>query len=238
LSTRPDVQLLGVPWVSFVLDPLLLDAATHPMYSGEPERWDPSVGPGRLAYPVRIEGLRLHGPRPDGQVEVRLVRVPGEARSLSFEVQLVGWCSYRWHEVLVPGGPVLGQPAAVRRRFLWDRQGDERVGVGRPLAGRGWQVRAGDLVEPLAGTLAALYGVPGPVQIAVKELVRQEVRTALGVEVHPLDIELVEIRPGDFVVTAVASLRADQYTAVLHPTRFVVGVEREGPVNEVRVRGG
>jgi 3-hydroxymyristoyl/3-hydroxydecanoyl-(acyl carrier protein) dehydratase len=236
LLTRPDEQLLGIPGVDFELDPLLLDSATHPMGSGEPERWRPEVGPGRLAYPVRIEGLRLHGPRPDGQIEVRLALLPGPPRSLSFEVQLAGWCSYRWHEVLVPGGPVLGQPAAVRRRFLWDRQGEPRVRVGRPLAPRGWQVRAGDLVEPLAGTLEALYGAAGPVQIAVKELVREEVRTALGVQLHPLDIELVELRPGRFIVTALASLRADQYVAVLHPTRFVVGVEREGPVNEVRVR--
>jgi 3-oxoacyl-(acyl-carrier-protein) synthase/3-hydroxymyristoyl/3-hydroxydecanoyl-(acyl carrier protein) dehydratase len=238
LQTRPDAQLLGVPGVSFELDPLLLDAATHPMCSGEPERWVAGLGPGRLAYPVRIEGLRLHGPRPDGEVEVRLALLPGEPRSLGFAVQLAGaagpWCSYRWHEVLVPGGPVLGQPAAVRRRFLWDRQGDPRVTIGRSLPGRGWQVRAGDLVEPLAGTLDGLYGARGPAQIAAKELVREEVRAALGVEVHPLDIELVELRPGWLLVTELASLRADQYVALLHPTRFAVRVEREGPVTEVR----
>src|SRR6185503_11489674 len=100
----------------FVLDPVLLDNATHPMTSAEPERWVPGLAPGRLAYPILVEDLRLFGPRPTGEVACVVHLVSGTDRRLVFDVTLAAagatWCTYRWTEVLVPAGTILGRPAA------------------------------------------------------------------------------------------------------------------------------
>ncbi|MCB9695512.1 MAG: hypothetical protein H6738_01850 [Alphaproteobacteria bacterium] len=227
LRTRDDAELLGADGLpAFVLDPLLLDAATHPMMSGSPERWLPSLPTGRLAYPIGVQDLRITGPRPVGEVPCAVVLVEATARRLAFDVTIGEWCRYRWVETLVPGGPLLGQPPDVRRSFLWDRQDKADVVIGRPAGERGWEVRRGDVVEPIPGTLAALYGAPAdrPLEaLAAWEAARRWLRDH-GHGVHPRELALTPLRPGVWVVVEAPTLDAPTYVALLHPTRVTLRV--------------
>lgn len=244
LATRPDAELLGID-AAFALDPLLLDAATHPMCSGEPERWVPGLPPGHLAYPIAARDLRFFGPRPSGRVQVAVRLAHGDRKTLAFDVTLTGpegpWCAYRWTEAVVPAGPFLGQPPAVRRQFLWDRA-PAPVHVGRPTA-RGWSVEAADLVEPLPGTLAGIAcsapeladraASADPVawdrdRLAAKEAVRAWLVDRLGRDVHPSRLTLAALRPDRFVVVDAPDLTAAEYIDHLGPTRFALSRVAEG----------
>jgi 3-oxoacyl-(acyl-carrier-protein) synthase/3-hydroxymyristoyl/3-hydroxydecanoyl-(acyl carrier protein) dehydratase len=245
LTTRDDGAALGASG-RFVLDPVLLDNATHPMRSDEPERWVVGLPPGRLAYPVLLEDLRLHGPRPQGEVRCVITLVSGTDRKLVFDVALhvgdVPWCTFRWTEAVVAAGVILGHPAAERRRFSWDREDVPSVTVGRPTEA-GWEVRAGDLLEPLPGTTAAAVVSPGELaerataadpaawdrgRIAAHEAVRHWLRSHHGVGVHPATVEIVELRAGVCVITDSSSLTATELTRWLHPTVVWVRVTDDG----------
>jgi hypothetical protein len=174
-------------------------------------------------------------------VDCAVVRVD-DPKHLVFDVVVRGWARWRWREIVVPGGPLLGLPADVRRAVLWDGEGRADVVVGRRTEA-GWEVRAGDVVEPLPGTLVALYGGDARTDralayLAVKELVRERLRTGLGREVHPRGIELMELRPDLWLVTAVPALRADEYVAHLHPTRFTVETASRDGACEAVAGGG
>jgi hypothetical protein len=242
--TRADNDLLPPGSPAFELDPRLLDVATHPMLSGSPERGVPGLDPGKLAYPVRAEALRLYGPRPSGQVGCRLDRVSADPHALVFDVRLEGahgvWATFRWTEALVEGGPLLGLPAALRYPFCWRREPVESLRVGSPHGDR-WRVRRADLVEPIRGTLVGLLCTATEVEawrasvdrdafaverIAAKEAVRSWLRARLGRDVHPRDLQLCTMRPDLAVVTEAASLTAQEFADHVGPTRFDVHLGR------------
>jgi hypothetical protein len=235
-ATRPDTELLGGDLPAFVLDPLLLDTATHPMMSAEPERWAP-VGAGRLAYPVRASNLRFFGPRPTGEVRCTLVALPPTPAGIAFDVHLAGptapWAAFRWEEAVVPAGPLLARTPAIRRAFLWDRRGVDAVRVGRADGDR-WVVRPADLVEPLPGTIAAVYGTSEEraavgdqrlAWLAAKEACRTWLRPRIGRDAHPADFVLVPLRPGRWVCLEAPGLSCGELAAHLHPTRIAVWSE-------------
>lgn len=243
-ATRPDEDLLGAPG-RFVLDPLLLDTATHPMCSSQPERWVPGLEPGHLAYPVHASDMRFFGPRPQGQVRATLRLVEGTERALTFDVHLAGpdgpWCAFRWTEAIVQAGPLLGWPAPIRRAFLWDHQPVPEVRVGRPVSG-GWEVRREDRIEPLPGTLAGLTCAPCELEeraasedvptwdlarLAAKEAARSWLRERLGRDVHPRHLVLHALRPDRLILIEAPTLTASELIDHLGPTRFVVTVQTD-----------
>ncbi len=235
--TRPDADLLGLD-ARFALDPLLLDTATHPMMSGQTERWAGDGARGKIAYPVACDDLRFHGERPTGEIDARLALVEATTERLVFDVLLSSnagpWASFRWTEALVDGGPVLGLPAATRRPFCWEHEPDATVRIGRPQDLR-WRVDRRDVIEPLPGTLLRLYGVAenlargadeaGAARVlAAKEATRQRLIDRIGRDVHPSSLHLLDLRPDRFVVTEATTLTAQEYVDHLGPTRYVLRV--------------
>jgi hypothetical protein len=241
-ATRADSDLLPASSPPFVLDPLLLDAATHPMFSGSPELWNSAIPAGKLAYPVSCDNLRFYSDRPSGDVHAHLVLVHADAQTLVFDVTLTGstgiWTTFRWTEALVDGGPVLGGTPESIARFAKNRLAD-RVDVGQ-LTDDGWLVTAGDLVEPIEGTLVRLLGRPEEIDawqqsddrvafacalLSAKQAVRQHIRATLDRDVHPADLRLVRTRNDRFVVAHAAGLTAQEFIEVLAASRFIVTVE-------------
>ncbi|MBW2257249.1 MAG: polyketide synthase dehydratase domain-containing protein, partial [Deltaproteobacteria bacterium] len=241
IRTCADSDLLPPGSPGFVLDPLVLDAATHPMMSGLPETWNQRIPTGRLAYPVACDDLRFHGPRPGGEVACRLDLVEANAERLVFDVRLSSragpWATFRWTEVLVPGGTLLGRTPEEIRVFCKERRAaDVRVGC---AAAGGWRVAPSDLVEPLAGTLARLLCTPAEVaeparsedglrwqtaRFAAKEAVRAHLRARLGRDVHAADVRIVALAPDRYAVTGVVGLTAQEQIDHLGPTRFEIKV--------------
>ncbi|MCB9673939.1 MAG: polyketide synthase dehydratase domain-containing protein [Alphaproteobacteria bacterium] len=238
--TKPDAVLNG-PGAPFVLDPLLLDTATHPMVSGEPEIWSPEIGPGHLAYPVKAEGMRFYGPRPEGAVTCRLDLVHADARTLVFDVALVGaagtWCTFRWTEALVPGGPVLGHDTPTRKAFVWDGVPVPEVAIGA-RNGEVFRVSAADLVEPIEGTLVGLFCTEAErrdyaasadrrawelKRFAAKGAVRAWLQDRVR-DVHPRDLDLLDLRDDRFIATNCPALTAQELVDALGPTRFHIEV--------------
>jgi len=241
IRLRADGDLLPPGSPGFLLDPLVLDAATHPMMSGLPETWNARIPPGKLAYPVACDDLRLHGPRPEGEVTCRLDLIEASEERLVFEVRLSSgagpWATFRWTEALVPGGTLLGRLPEEIRVFCKERRPAEvRVGRATPT---GWEVAPSDLVEPLPGTLVRLLCTPAEVaepsrqqggigwqtaRFAAKEAVRTHVRERLGRDVHPASVRVVPLDPERYVVAAVGGLTAQERTDHLGPTRFEIRV--------------
>lgn len=236
-----DADLLGEGVPDFVLDPLLLDVATHPMMSSAPETWG-ADGPGTLAYPIAAEDMRFFGPRPTSEVTCRLVCVQAD-RQLVFDVTLSEgdrvWASFRWREAVVDGG-LLGADSATIRDFCVDRQALP-VTLGRP-DGAGWRVSPADVAEPLDGSLVRLLGRPEEVcavesaedrrawlqhWIAVKEAVRAHLRSVRGVEIHPASVRVVRLADGWVVVEAVG-LSSQDHLDLLGPTTAMWTVRPEG----------
>jgi 3-hydroxymyristoyl/3-hydroxydecanoyl-(acyl carrier protein) dehydratase len=248
-QTRPDAELNG-PGHAFVLDPLLLDTATHPMVSGEPETWEASIGPGKLAYPVQATAMRFYGPRPSGQVTCRLDLVEANAQTLTFDVALVGssgvWSTFRWTEALVPGGPVLGRPTPERQAFVWDEQPVATVQIGRAV-GQKWRVELADLVEPIEGTLVGLYCTANEREqlkaasdkqawtlsrLAAKGAARAWLTRRASTDVHPKTVEMLDMRADRTIVINCSTLSAQDWIDHLGPTRFHLVVDVQGDAAE------
>lgn len=253
LTVCADALALGLDELAFTLDPVLLDAATHPMRSATPEAWSAAIPKGKLAYPVRAEGLRFYGPRPAGAVTCRLDLVEANERRLSFDVRLSSeaglWCAYRWIEAVVDGG-LLGAGAEVVRRFLVDGEPiDAPLGEATPS---GWRLPRKALVEPLPGTLAALLlteaeraalgGHPDARRLsailAAKQAIRAHLRAANAPDVHPRRLQLLELRPDLWVVQEAFDLPADRCTALLHPRALAVRVVADAQGAEATVVKG
>ena len=241
-ATRPDRALLGAD-LAFVLDPLLLDTATHPMWSAEPERWVEALAPGHLAYPVHAEKMRFFGPRPTGAIQFAMTALASDTRTLRFGVHMGSeagpWCAFEWTEAVVAAGPLLGRSASERRAFLWEGRALPQITIGEPTDG-GWQVEHEDLIEPLPGTLVRLTCAPVEVaayraapdrvawaaaRIAAKEALRQWMRERTGLELHPRDLVLLAMRPDRYVVIEAGPLDAQTFSEHLGPTRFTLTVE-------------
>jgi len=246
LAPAADADVLGLPGHRFVLDPVLLDAATHPMRSGSPEVWHPELGPGHLAYPVRCEGLRLHGPRPSGEVRQVLRQAPSEPDQLVFDVWLLSaegpWCSFRWVEAITPAGLLLGLPAAERRAMLFDRQPVAHAVVGHRHAEGGWEVDRDDLIEPMEGTVVGQCsssaerkvwrGLQGPertawtlARLAAKGAARAHLQHRLGRDIHPAELSLLAMRADRYVLVSCPALTAQEWVDHLGPTRWHLCVD-------------
>jgi len=246
LQALPDRDVLGADG-AFVVDPVLIDAATHPMLSGEPSHWNAEIPTDHISYPVRCEELLLFGPRPTGPVTAHLHLVRADHRLLVFDVHLGSasgpWCRYRWRQVVLKGGPVLGRPADERRAFLWDRVPVANVRVGSDTA-QGWQVRAGDIIEPLEGTLLRQYLPADEVseraaatdpdawtrgRIAARELIRTHLTARTGRDIHPRDLRLAALPSGRLVVLSAPTLTAAEFIAHLGPTRVQIALQETRP---------
>jgi hypothetical protein len=241
-STRPDRDLLGID-ETFVLCPLLLDTATHPMWSAEPERWVEGLGSGHLAYPISAANLRFFGPRPTGVVQFAMTAVSSDTRKMTFAVHMgsdtAPWCAFEWTEAIVDAGPLLGRTAAERKDFLWNRKSLPQVTIGRHTD-EGWRVEAADLIEPLEGTLVRLTCTDAEVEvwrlsddrigwatarIAAKEAVRHWLRERTGRDIHPKDLVLLAMRADRYVVIEAGPLDAQTFSENLGPTRFNLVVD-------------
>jgi len=236
-ATRADRDLLGID-ADFVLDPLLLDTATHPMWSAEPERWVEGLPSGHLAYPVHAEQMRFFGPRPRGVIQYAMTALEADSHRMRFAVHMGSeagpWCAFEWTEAIVEAGPLLGRSPAERRAFLWEGRALPEIAIGRPTES-GWKVEQADLVEPLPGTLVRLMCAAVEVEawrraedrvawamarIAAKEAVRQWLRSRVGAEVHPRDLVLLDMRPDRYVVIEAGTLDAQTFSEHLGPTRY------------------
>ena len=166
----------------------------------------------------------------------------GDAQTLTFDVALIGsagvWCSFRWTEALVPGGPVLGQSTAVRKAFVWDGLPVAAVQIGRRVGER-FRVEAGNLVEPIEGTLVGLCCTERELRgyraapdrrrwalarLAAKGAARAHVADRCR-DVHPRTIELLDLREDRYISVNSSSLTAQEFIDNLGPTRFHLCVE-------------
>ncbi|MFT7623862.1 MAG: 3-oxoacyl-(acyl-carrier-protein) synthase/3-hydroxymyristoyl, partial [Myxococcota bacterium] len=111
-----------------VLNPRLLDGATHGIPHDRLDRWCPEIDADQVAYPALITRLSVHGQTPaEGTVrcEVRFAGFHGGPRFPAFDVQLITgdrvWATFRLVEALFPKGPIGMADNTARRAFLRDR---------------------------------------------------------------------------------------------------------------------
>jgi acyl transferase domain-containing protein/3-hydroxymyristoyl/3-hydroxydecanoyl-(acyl carrier protein) dehydratase/1-acyl-sn-glycerol-3-phosphate acyltransferase len=202
----------GVP--AGLLNPALLDGATHSIPHADLDTWDDVHDRGKVAYPAFIPELELFGPTPlSGMLrcEVRQQPYLGSPDYPVFAVQLIGedgvWCRFRLVESCFPKGPLGSVEPALRRAFLRDRaavpglrlsrvSGDTTVLTDEEVNATDW----------LSGTVEGVYGSRSTEEIARRE--------------H---------------VAAAHALHPGRVVSQLPLTRFDLDVERQG--NEVRVSG-
>ncbi len=202
------------------LNQVLLDAATHAIAHDDLRAWSDRIGDDVVAYPHRVDDLRLYGPPPrrgELRCEVRFAGFDRDSdRHPMFDVQLIDgdevWLTFRLVEVLLPKGPLGRAPAPVRRAFLRDRRpaplGLSRVEDGATRLSQA-EVRASDW---LPGTIAAIYGGDDPAAIAVQDHVAR-----LGA-VHPSTVA-----PGPGATSSALPI-----------TRWPLAITREGDDAVVR----
>ena len=159
-----------------LLNPRLLDGATHAIPHDRLTLWGLGAADDKVAYPARIERLRLYGPTPttgDVRCEVRYAGAIGD-KLARFDIELGAdagvWCSLRLLEALFEKGPLGRAAAPDRRAFLRDKTALAHVGLSRTEAGvTVLDARDVQASNWLAGTIEAVYGTADPGQIAVKE---------------------------------------------------------------------
>ncbi len=202
----------GVP--AGLLNPGLLDGATHGIPHAELHNWNEASDPGKVAFPAFIPEIDFFGPTPTTgtiRCEVRQLPFLGSPDYPVFRIQLVGpdgvWCELRLVESCFPKGPLGSADPAARRAFLRDRAPVEGLRLSRVEAGvtvlSDEDVAATDW---LPGTVAAVYG-----SRETEEIARAE-HAAAAHALHP-----------------------GRVFAQLPLTRFDLAAERTG--GEVRVRG-
>ncbi|MCU0655141.1 MAG: polyketide synthase dehydratase domain-containing protein [Polyangiaceae bacterium] len=216
----------------------LLDGATHAIPHDALGCWFQGVSADQVAYPARVESLRIHGPTPtqgELRVEVRPDGFDGEPRFPRFRLQLLHggavWAELTLVEALFPKGPLgLARPAD-RRAFLQHRRlvpglalsrthGEETHLDPAAVAASNW----------LPGTIEAAYrAAPGEdlvTQVAVKEHLGRQ----LGV--HP---SAIEVRDGKAWCPA-RPLEALSFETSLHGTTLQVRSPRPARLSTVGVR--
>ena len=197
-----------------LLNPGLLDGATHGIPHADLHSWNDASDPGKVAFPAFIPEIDFFGPTPaTGTVrcEVRQQSFFGSPDYPVFLIQLIGpdgvWCQLRLVESSFPKGPLGSAEPAARRAFLRDRAPVEGLRLSRVEDGvtvlTDAEVAATDW---LPGTVAAVYGTRDTAEIARAE--------------H---------------AAAAHSLHPGRVFAQLPLTRFDLEVERAG--GEVRVSG-
>jgi 3-oxoacyl-(acyl-carrier-protein) synthase/3-hydroxymyristoyl/3-hydroxydecanoyl-(acyl carrier protein) dehydratase len=236
-QTKADVELLGLDSVSFVLDPLLLDTATHPMMSANPEVWSESIPAGKLAYPVTCRDMTFYRDRPAGEVRCELRTREANEQRIGFEVWLFSgeelWAHFSWFEALVDAGPLLSITPADRVSSFINRESYTAPCLGKATAA-GWTVAIADIIDPMPSTTAALLCTTRELQcrrdqgdeavwdarrIAAKECLEQHLYPQLGRRLHPRDIELLELSHDRFIARNIAGLSAQEFIDFAGPTR-------------------
>jgi hypothetical protein len=230
-------------YATAVLDPFLLDGATHPMISGRPEVWSSEIPSGMLAYPVAANNMHIFGERPTQPVSCHLTLTEASVSALSFEVVLATesgvWMTFDWVEALVPGGPVLGAKPALRRPYALEKNA-QGLQIGRETE-MGWVVHENDLVAPLPDTLARMtlseeersqWQAHGSHLdrlrdlIAGKEAVRHWLQTRGVGDLHPAQITLLPMRSDLFVVTRLIGQPASVLIDHVGPTNYDLVLSR------------
>ena len=190
-----------------VLNPRLIDGATHGIPHDRLDRWCPEIGADQVAYPALVTRMSIHGPTPAAgtvRCEARFAGFHGGPRFPAFEVQLVSgdrvWASFRLVEALFPKGPLGVADRVARRAFLRDRTwADVTLSRLRPDGTTELTDETVQATDWLPGTVKALYGTTETETIARREHV------ARLVGVHPSVVD-----------------------DALPLTRLDVGVERQG----------
>ncbi len=202
----------GVP--AGLLNPGLLDGATHGIPHAELHNWNEASDPGKVAFPAFIPEIDFFGPTPVAgsiRCEVRQQPYLGSPDYPVFRIQLVGpdgvWCQLRLVESCFPKGPLGSTDPASRRAFLRDRTPVEDLRLSRVENGATVLTDADvAATDWLPGTVAAVYG-----SRETEEIARAE-HAAAAHALHP-----------------------GRVFAQLPLTRFDLAAERTG--GEVRVRG-
>ncbi len=176
----------------------LLDAALHTIPHDELHRWEPTLGPDRLAFPHRLNHFAVFDPLPDhGEIEVE-ARFAGALPDdlVAIDIQMC-----RAEHVLVAfqvvvmhmaAGALATVSAPERRAYLRDAVPDSRL----LLTGPDGVLRRHDVerADVLPGTANTVYGLPAGTRatdwlphIAVKE----HIARATGV--HPRTVEVTSL---------------------------------------------
>lgn len=213
-----DVGRNGVP--VGVLNPGLLDAATHAVPHDALSGWSDAIDAAWAAYPLRLDRLVLHAPLQacvDGEVEVvaRFDGMVGKRHpAVGIQITRAGTvlAELRLVEVLVPKGPIGSAPPEARRAFLAERDGTTGVGLSTP-EGDTTRLRLADVAASdwLPGTVASVYGVPA--SDAAGLVARDHAARLLRVHPSRLTLEggraFVPERPLNAVAFAVSRQGAD-----------------------------
>jgi 3-oxoacyl-(acyl-carrier-protein) synthase/3-hydroxymyristoyl/3-hydroxydecanoyl-(acyl carrier protein) dehydratase/1-acyl-sn-glycerol-3-phosphate acyltransferase len=195
----------------------LLDAVTHAIPHPQLHLWCDDISPEEVAYPRRIQDLRVYGPTPtDGTVhcEVRWAGLLDE-RSPAFDVHLSTedgtWCTFRLIEILMPKGPIGVAHGDDRRRFLANLEHVPGLWLARHDDDKS-ELLMSDLRASswLPGTIEAIYGTANPSQLVAHE------RAAWKLDAHPSRV------PASYPLTV---LPMDGYTDAEVYTATDVGPE-------------
>ena len=160
-----------------LLNPGLLDGATHGIPHADLHTWNEASDPGKVAFPAFIPEIDFFGPTPVAgtvRCEVRQQPFFGSPDYPVFLIQLIGpdgvWCQLRLVESCFPKGPLGSADPAARRAFLRDRAPVEGLRLSRVEDGvtvlTDAEVAATDW---LPGTVAAVYGSRETEEIARAE---------------------------------------------------------------------
>jgi 1-acyl-sn-glycerol-3-phosphate acyltransferase len=204
-----------------LLNPGLLDGATHGIPHDALHGWDERIDAEKVAYPAWIPELKLYGPTPSEgtlRCEVRPDGFVGSPDFPAFQVQLIGpsgvWASFRLVEACFPKGSLGSVGPADRRAFLRDRAFVPGLSLSRSVEGT--TRLSQDEVDGsnwLPGTVQGIYGTEDVQAIATRE----HIAAAHGL--HPgtlpgalpltrFELELTE-QDGDVVVRGDARGRLD-----------------------------
>ena len=162
----------GVP--AGLLNPALLDGATHGIPHAELDTWNEASDPTKVAYPAFLPEIDFFGPTPTSgtvRCEVRQLPFLGSPDYPVFRAQLVApegvWCELKLVESCFPKGPLGSAEPLARRAFLRDRLPVPGLRLSRAEDGATLlsdaEVTATDW---LPGTVEALYGTRETAEIA------------------------------------------------------------------------
>ena len=170
----------------------VLDAMTHAIPHTAFSQWSKEVGNDVVAYPHRIDGMKLYEPLPrmgTVRVEAHFVGLDDTRRFPTTHVQAIvdGRVALEFllTEVLVPKGPIGRAPSASRRAFLG---GSRAEGVSLATFAKGvTRVSRGDVAASdwFPGTLASAYALSVGEESRKAEAIAVREHVAAQAHVHP-----------------------------------------------------
>ncbi|MFT7580541.1 MAG: acyl transferase domain-containing protein/3-hydroxymyristoyl [Myxococcota bacterium] len=181
-----------------VLNPALLDGATHGIPHANLQLWDARLASDKVAYPALVQRLEIYGPTPNPQTdetvrcEVRFSGLLGGPSHPVFKLQLIGsagvWAEMTLVEACFPKGALGSAPAHERRAFLRDRHYVAGLSLAATDLGDGVQTTTLDEAtvaesDWLPGTIEAVYGCRSAGDIATAEHI------ARAHELHPCNVK-------------------------------------------------